>query len=99
MKVSNAKGNKMKKFYTTSIQGVELHIVQCFRPNKGFKLIAHTFTPPFTTWCLVCEDRDTFKVSHLNLKSVLSLLLRNVRSVARVDDVKDSVLCLEAQNG
>ena len=74
----------MKKFYETTLWGIELALVQCYRPDKGYTLLAFAHHN-YTTWCLVAKEGVT--VPNINFNDTLELLLVNVRLIPRLDDV------------
>ena len=77
---------KMKTFFTTSINDVEIKLVQCFRPGKGYELLAHKFNG-FICWCLVCKDEAVVLVKHLDFSEMIEAMVACVRADVRVDDV------------
>lgn len=43
------------------LNSVTFYVVQCFRKDEGFTLLAHV-TKGFTTWCLVVADDAVNKI-------------------------------------
>jgi len=56
---SNLKGFGMPDFPTDkkpfTYNSIKFYIVQCFRPNKGYTLLAH-IGKGYATWCLIVAD-------------------------------------------
>jgi len=77
---------KMKTFFTTSINDVEIELVQCFRRNKGYTLLTHKFNG-FICWCLVCKDEAVELINDFDFSEIIDTMVACVRAEVRVDDV------------